>query len=172
MILSTSRLNVFALMIIQLLLGSSLVLPSAFAQEEPHYFVVQKGTPIGLQNFAQVESGCNWSGIGGQVFDRNGIPLKGLVIKLSGTLEGSQILSYAVTGGAQQFGPGGYLFSLSDHPVASNGLLRLQVLDVSGNQKTPPIQLYTYGDCERNLYLINIMEIPFRNPLFFPLVGK
>ena len=80
-----------------------------------------------------------------------GCRLTGLVIKLTGKLEGQNILYYAVTGGSLQFGPGGFLIDLTDHPVASKYTATLQVLEITGAEKSAPIPLITYGDCSHNL---------------------
>ena len=153
-------------------LGLGLFIQTGFAQGGTRIITTQSGTPVGIQNFIQLEKGCNWSGIGGQVFGQNGKPLTGLVIKLSGKLEGQEILYYAVTGGSVQFGSGGFLIELTDHPVASKNTATLQVLEITGAQKSAPIPLITYGDCARNLLLVNLVEVELTNPVFFPTIRK
>lgn len=157
---------------IPFLLGVGLVAQTGFAQSGTRLFITQSGTPVAIPNFVQLDKGCNWSGIGGQVFGLDGTPLTGLVIKLSGKLEGQDILYYAVTGGSLQFGPGGFLIELTDHPVASQNTATLQVLEITGVQKSGRIPLITYGDCTRNLLLINIIEIELTNPVFLPSIRK
>jgi hypothetical protein len=152
--------------------GLGLVTQTASARAETTIFLPQRGTPVGIQNFIQLDKGCNWSGIGGQVFSKTGTPLTGLVIKLIGKLEGQNILYYAVTGGSPQFGPGGFLIELTDHPVASKNTSSLQVLEITGAAKSAPIPLITYGDCSHNLLLVNIIELPLRNPIYFPAIRK
>jgi len=166
------RVRLLSLLLIQILAGSVLFLQPGLAQAEPSVFLLQKGTPVALQNFVQPTKGCNWSGIGGQVFSKTGTPLTGLVIKLTGVLENQNILYYAVTGGSLQFGPGGFLIELTDHPVASKNTATIQVLDLTGATKSAPIPLVTYGDCARNLLLVNIFELPIQNPLFLPFIRK
>jgi hypothetical protein len=152
--------------------GLGLCFQTGSAQVGTTLFVPQKGTPIGIQNFVHIDKGCNWSGIGGQVFNKSGTPLTGLVIKLAGKLEGQNILYYAVTGGSVQFGPGGFLIDLADHPVASKYTATLQVLEITGLEKSAPISLITYGDCAHNLLLVNIRELPLLNPVYFPAIRK
>ncbi len=161
-----------SLLLIQLSLGLGLFIQTSSAQVGTTLFVPQKGTPIGIQNFVHLDKGCNWSGIGGQVFSKSGTPLTGLVIKLTGKLEGQNILYYAVTGGSLQFGPGGFLIDLSDHPVSSKYTATLQVLEITGAEKSAPIPLVTYGDCSHNLLLVNIRELPLLNPVYFPIIRK
>jgi hypothetical protein len=162
----------FSILLIQLLLGLGLVTRTSSAQVETTLFLPQRGTPVGIQNFIQLDKGCNWGGIGGQVFDKTGVPLTGLVIKLTGKLEGQNILYYAITGGSPQFGPGGFLIELTDHPVASKYTATLQVLEITGAEKSSPLPLITYGDCSHNLLLVNIIELPLRNPVYFPAIRK
>ena len=160
------------IILLQMLSGFGQLSQTGYAQVGTTLFLPQKGTPVGIQNFVQLDKGCNWSGIGGQVLSMSGIPLTGLVIKLTGKLEGQNILYYAVTGGSLQFGPGGFLIELTDHPVASNKTATLQVLEITGAQKSPPIMLTTYGDCSHNLLLVNIIELSMRNAIYFPVIRK
>jgi hypothetical protein len=132
--------------------------------------VPQAGTPAGIANFIQPEGGCNWSGIGGQVFDRDGAPVTGLVVKLAGSLESQEVLIYAVTGGALQFGPGGYLIPLADHLVSTNGQVSLQILDLTGNELSSPVPIFTHDLCGRNLLLVNIRELVIKEKLYLPLI--
>jgi hypothetical protein len=161
-----------SLLLLHLLSGFGLFIQTGPPQVGTTFFLPQKGTPVGIQNFVQLDKGCNWSGIGGQVFSKSGTPLTGLVIKLTGKLEGQNILYYAVTGGSLQFGPGGFLIQLTDHPVASKNTATLQVLEITGAVKSPPILLTTYGDCSHNLLLVNIIELSLRNSVYFPAIRK
>jgi len=171
--LNRSRsLRWLSIFLIQILVGLGLFIQGGTAQVGTTFFLPQKGTPIGIQNFVQLEKGCNWSGIGGQVFGQSGAPITGLVIKLTGKMEGQNILYYAITGGSLQFGPGGFLIELTDHPVASKYTATLQVLDITGAEKSAPIPIITYGDCTRNLLLVNIIELPLRNPIYFPTIRR
>ena len=161
-----------SILLLQLLAGFGLFIQTGSAQIGTTFFLSQKGTPVGIQNFVKLDKGCNWSGIGGQVFNKSGMPLTGKVIKLTGKLEGQNILYYAVTGGSVQFGPGGFLIELTDHPVASKNTATLQVLEITGEEKSAPIPLVTYGDCSHNLLLVNIIELPLSNPVYFPAIRK
>lgn len=161
-----------SILLVQLMVGLGLVIQTGSAQVGTTIFTPQRGTPVGIQNFVRIDKSCNWSGVGGQVFGKSGIPITGLVIKLTGKLEGQNILYYAVTGGSVQFGPGGFLIELADHPVASKNTATLQVLEITGAEKSAPIPLITYGDCSHNLLLVNIIELPLLNPVFFPAIRK
>jgi hypothetical protein len=172
MVYNSRPVHVISLLLVQFLAGLTLFIHSGSAQDGVTFFLFQKGTPVAIQNFVQLDKGCNWSGIGGQVFSKTGMPITGLVIKLTGKLEGQNILYYAVTGGSLQFGPGGFLIELTDHPVASKNTATLQVLDITGEAKSAPIPISTYGDCNRNLLMVNIIELPLRNPFYLPVIRK
>ncbi len=135
-------------------------------------YVVQPGTPVGIQNFVLPEAGCNWAGVGGQVFDQTGSPVSGLIIKINGTVEGNSVLVYAVTGSSLQLGPGGFDVYLSDHPVATQSLLTLQLLDVTGAPLTGPIPLETFANCSQNLLLVNLVEKLFNAYQYLPLISR
>ncbi len=172
MVNRSRSVRILSVFLIQILAGLVLFTQNGSAQVGTSIFLVQKGTPVGIQNFVQLDKGCNWSGIGGQVFSKTGTPITGLVIKLTGKLEGQNILYYAVTGGSLQFGPGGFLIELTDHPVASKNTATVQVLEITGAEKSAPIPITTYGDCTHNLLLVNIIELTLTNPVYFPAIRK
>jgi hypothetical protein len=144
----------------------------AFAQDNPLRYIPQPGTPVGIPNFVQPEQGCSWAGIGGQVFDLDGQPVSGLVVKVEGEIDGQEILLYSVSGGNTQIGPGGYLMKIADAPLASNGRLFLQVVNIDGTKISERIQLNTVPECNASLLLVNVRAIEFLNPIFLPVVGK
>ncbi len=133
-------------------------------------YVLQDGTPVAVANFVQPEAGCNWLGVGGQVFDRHQSPVEGLLVRVSGQLEGNTILQYALTGGSLQFGPGGYEIALSDHLIASQGSLNLQLMDLAGRPLSVEIPLQTFANCQKNLVIINLIERMLEYNNFIPLI--
>jgi len=135
-------------------------------------YVVQSGTPVGIQNFVLPEAGCDWAGVGGQVFNLAGLPVPGLIIKIDGTVEGNPVLVYIVTGSSLQLGPGGFDVYLSDHPVATQSLLYLQLLNVTGIPLSTQIPLDTFSSCTQNLLLVNLIEINQDNLRYFPLITR
>jgi len=137
----------------------------------PVTFFIQTGTPIGVANFLAPESGCNWMGIAGQVFGLDSVPEDGMVIHLQGVIEGRVVDEMAVTQGIPALGPGGYQFTIADHPIETDGSLWLQVFDQAGVPKTGKILLKTYADCEHNLILVNFAEgLPITNEVRLPLI--
>ena len=143
-----------------------------FAQNIPLRYIPQPGTPVGIPNFVQSEQGCSWAGIGGQVFDLDGQPVSGLIVRVEGEIDGQEILIYSVSGGNTQIGPGGYLMKIADAPLASNGRLFLQVVDIDGTKISERIQLSTVPECAASLLLVNIRAIELLNPIYLPAVGR
>jgi len=123
-------------------------------------FVVKAGTIKAIPNFIHPDAGCNWMGVGGQAFDLSGAPTLGLEVRLGGTLEGRIFETQPwVTGMSPQFGPGGYEFTISDHPIASKATLWLQLLDQASLPFSDKVYFDTYSDCEKNLILIFFNQV-------------
>ena len=116
-------------------------------------FVLQQGSPQAIANIFDPGAGCNWMGVGGQALDLSGAPLVGLIVKLGGTLEGKPVDFLGMSGTATQLGKGGFMFVLSDHPIASNQTLWVQLMDqlVSPLDKVP---LDTFTECDKNLIVV------------------
>lgn len=135
---------------------------SVFAPEETYLYSVQAGTPIQTSNFVDLTVGCNWMGVGGQVFSNDEQPVKGLIAEVGGTLGNEAILSLAITGGSTILGTGGFVVKLADQPVASDNTLWIQLFDLAGTPKSEKIYFSTFGGtegCEKNLVIVNFREI-------------
>ncbi len=121
-------------------------------------FDLQPGSPVLMVNFAN-DLGCDWMGVGGQVFDIDGAPIAGLGVHLEGELGGLPINLDALTGSASNLGPAGYLFDVSDHPIASDGSLWIQLNDTAGVPLSAQISLITSDKCDENLILVNWRQV-------------
>lgn len=141
------------------------------ASADQTIYSFQRGIPAAIPNFVDVDSGCNWAGIGGQVFDEAGAPVTGLTVKISGVFEGRQILYYVYTGSSQHFGPGGYELKLANQPVSSYSL-KLQLLDAAGARLSLPFLLRTYDSCQQNLLVVNLAPISLDHSVFLPKVYR
>jgi hypothetical protein len=124
-----------------------------------YVFVPQPGTPASLRNFTRPEAGCNWMGVGGQLFGLDGWPLQHMLVEISGQLAGQQVSALALTGSATQWGPGGYEFTLGNAPVASTRSLWVQVHDLDNRTLSDRIFFDTFTDCDRNATLINMVQV-------------
>jgi hypothetical protein len=120
---------------------------------------LQPGLPKVIPNFAHPDSGCNWMGVGGQVFDIDGNPVENVIIKLTGTLDNNVIEMIALSGGAIYLGPGGYEFKLADQPVKSRETLWLILFDERGKEISEPITFSTSEMCDQNFLLINFIQM-------------
>lgn len=119
-------------------------------------FGLQTGSPAYLANFLNV-AGCNWFGIAGRVFGRDGQP----VVNLTVHLEGGQLNVDVVTGsGPAALGPGGYVIQLGDHPIATTGVYFIQLRDAAGAALSAEYMIPTYAECSRNLVLVNFSPSP------------
>jgi hypothetical protein len=106
--------------------------------------------------------GCNWMGVGGHVLDSDNTPLTGYGIQLGGTLDDVPKNMETISGSASDLlGTSGYLFDLADHPIASEGTLWMQMVDVdTGDPLSERIYLTTYDICSKNLLLVNWLKSP------------
>jgi hypothetical protein len=121
---------------------------SAFA------YSLQAGSPTYLSNFLNT-AGCNWFGIVGRAFGMDGNP----VINLTVHLEGGGINVDTVTGsGPSALGPGSYQIPISDHPIDTTDTYHIQLRNNSGNLLSDVYSIRTYGDCPRNLVLVNFVQ--------------
>ncbi len=125
-------------------------------------FELQPGSPTYIPD----ERGCNHMGVGGRVFDVNNSAIVGLAVRMGGELGGLSIGTMdTLTGSAaDRFGFGGYYFELSDHPVASEDTLWIQVLDASsGLPLSDQVFVTTYDTCGEeeatNLVLVNWRQV-------------
>ncbi|HOV07091.1 MAG TPA: hypothetical protein PLV27_07520 [Anaerolineaceae bacterium] len=122
-------------------------------------FSVQSGTPSYLANFNELDKGCAWQGVAGQVFGIDKRPIKYLIVKVFGTWNGEEVNQEAVTGmvAGKPYGKGGYEVVLGDVAVDSVGTLFIQLFDSNGVQLTEPFAFNTRAKCNRNLVLINFV---------------
>jgi hypothetical protein len=123
-------------------------------------FVLQQGSPKAISNIYDLDAGCDWMGVGGQALDMTGAPVVGLIVQLGGTLEGKtfdEVVS--MTGTALQLGPGGFIFQLADRPIASQGVLWVQLLDQQLLPLSDKLYFDTYSDCGQNLIVIQLNQV-------------
>jgi hypothetical protein len=103
---------------------------------------------------------CNWQGVGGTVEDTNGSAITGLVLRLTGVLDGKTVNLTTVSGVSPDYGKSGYEFVLGNTPVASADPLTLQLLDQGGLPLAQNVYLVTYNDCKKNLILVRFKKNP------------
>lgn len=122
-------------------------------------YVIDAKHPLHLDyNVINTSLACNFMGVAGNVFDINGVPQKGLIIELGGTIQGLAVTGLAVSGTAQSYGQSGYELPIADGPIASSKTLYVQVRDQAGVAVSDKIYFDTFEDCTKNLVLINFLQ--------------
>jgi hypothetical protein len=130
--------------------------PTSEPPETGFAFELQPGSPVAIPNIAQSDLGCEWMGVGGQVFDEQGGPISpGVTVHLQGNLNGVPISLDTLSGSATALGPAGYVFQLADEPMATQGSLWIELRDTDGTPLSERLYLTTYDSCEQNLVLAN-----------------
>lgn len=119
----------------------------------------QAGTPKFVQNFLYPDFSCNYTGVGGQVFDISGKPVTNLIVQVAGTLSGNPVVLLALTGASSGLGPGGFDLQLANLPTASSGTLSIQLYDSQGTPLTNALPFDTYASCDKNFTLINFVDV-------------
>lgn len=89
------------------------------------------------------------------MFNADAEPVSGLVVVVGGTLVDNDVKFLSLTGSASKLGPGGFVITLADQVIGSQGTLWLQMFDLSGTPMSQKVYFNTYADCDRNLILIN-----------------
>jgi hypothetical protein len=98
-------------------------------------------------------------GVAGQALDTHGSPITGLLVKITGKLDGNPVDMIAMTGTETLYGDGGFELTLADHPFDSRGELHIQLLDNSLLPLSAPYDLDLTGDCKMNLNLLNFRQV-------------
>jgi hypothetical protein len=138
-------------------------------------YVIQPGSPVVASNFVSPDKGCNFLGVGGQVFDLDGEAVKGLVVDAHGSLNGENVLGLSLTGSAPNLGPGGFVIQLADQPTESENTIAIQLHDLEGHPLSEEVAFPTYSDCSKNFVLINFVEITtdqFLNKMILPIIER
>jgi hypothetical protein len=105
------------------------------------------------------KTGCTWQGIAGQVIDMQGRHLVSIGIQLKGTYNGKTISTQTISGTHTEYGDSGYEFQLGTTPIASTGLLSIQLVDQAGLPLSEQVIFDTYATCDKNLVLINFRQV-------------
>jgi hypothetical protein len=139
--------------------GMSSPTPTITDTPAPFNFAMQQGSPVAIPNVFYPDLGCNWTGVGGQALDMSGGPVVGLTVHLYGTVNGELLDLRTLTGVNQAYGDGGFEFKIADTPVDTIKALYIQLLDQADLPMSDKIYFDTYNDCNRNLIVINIVQV-------------
>ncbi|MGV8025198.1 MAG: hypothetical protein AB2L18_01415 [Anaerolineaceae bacterium] len=123
-------------------------------------YSIQAGTPVYTANFGYPNAGCNWLGVGGQIFDENGNPVINLVVWMRGSIGSTPFETVVLSGTAEgdKYGPGGYEAVIHNTVLDTSGVFSIQVLDLNGNILSDQVFFDTYAQCDQNLILINFTK--------------
>ena len=121
-------------------------------------FALQPGNPVTIPNIAN-DDGCDWIGVGGQVFSLDNEPIVDLGVHLEGELDGQPVSLDAITGSAPAIGPSGYVFNLGTTPVLSEETLWIQLNDGSESVLSAVVFLSTSDDCNENFVMVNWRQV-------------
>lgn len=122
-------------------------------------YEVQAGSPVSITNFLHPASGCNWVGLGGQVFGADGAPVSGIKVVVTGSLDNKQVAAVATTGRSDAIGPGGYELALSLTPVKNSGDFKAQLFNQTGRSISDPVSFTILNSCKQNQVLLNFVAL-------------
>lgn len=125
---------------------------------QPPPFALQPGNPVQIPNIAN-DDACDWMGVGGQVFNIENQPIVSLGIHLEGELDGNPISLDTLSGSAPDIGPSGYVFNLSDHPIASDSTIWLYLHDGGGSSLSDQVFIVTSEECSKNFVMLNWRQV-------------
>jgi hypothetical protein len=138
-----------------------------------YLYSMQQGSPSYMPNIFYPEVGCSWLGVAGQIFDEKGNPAQGVIVEVHGIIPDEQIERLNITGGAPQYGPGGYEIVLADKPIVNNGQYSIRLLDLEGKELSESIVFETTNSCTQNLIIINFLSANyFHTRYYLPLTGN
>jgi hypothetical protein len=123
----------------------------------PKPYQVQPNTPLYLQNFAHPNLACDWLGVAGQVFDKAGKPVSGIVVVVDGAFADKAFEQIGLTGKAPAYGDGGFELVLSNQDTASTSPFTITLFDVGGKALSDPFSFSSVADCKKNLILVNFV---------------
>lgn len=143
--------------------------PTATVPPKP--YGLQPGAVIALPAFTHPDAGCAWMGVGGQVIDENGQPVKDLVIAVSGLQNGAPTEWMGYTGAANAYGTGGFEIQLAGQVSAAQ--FTIQLFDLNGEALSDPFRFTTSADCQQNLTLVNFSpNLNLQPAIFLPQISN
>ncbi|MCI0398342.1 MAG: hypothetical protein L0332_31980 [Chloroflexi bacterium] len=112
----------------------------------PYLFVKSEGSPFYLQNYAN-NDGCDWLGVGGELFDLNGQPVEPGQYLVH--LWGNDLDETSAAGSALAYGPSGWEVALGSAPVVL--AWQVEVLMPNWEPVSPAYTFETHASCSENL---------------------
>jgi len=145
---------------VETVLPSETLATSVPATDSGLYTFALQAAPSAVSSVTfKASTGCIWQGIAGQVVDMQGKHLPSIGIVLKGTYDGKTVEIHSLSGTHTEYGDSGYEFQLGATPIASAGLLSIQLVDPSGLPLSDQVIFDTYSACDKNLVLINFRQV-------------
>jgi hypothetical protein len=126
--------------------------PSPTNTRSPFDYVLQNDAVTYTTNFAN-SAGCDWAGIGGQVWDVNRSPMLGLRVHITG----GGIDEHVLSGSNPAYGAGGWERSVDVHPAS--GIYYVQLESSTGELLSDIIVVQMIPTCGNNLALVNFIQV-------------
>ena len=129
----------------------------------PVPYQLQLMNPFYLSNFTHPDLGCDWMGVAGQIFDKDGVVQKEVLIKAGGEILGTPVVEELTMPLADPdidlaYGPGGYEITLAEITADTIDTAWIQLFSLEGDPLSEKILLTTFDDCLKNLILMNFSE--------------
>jgi len=96
--------------------------------------------------------------IGGEVWDLRESPLKGMIVRLTGTYGDGVVDLSSESGEVTVYGQSAYGFVLENQQIKSDSLY-IQLFDPAGNPLSARVKLSISGNCDGNLLLVNYKQV-------------
>jgi len=125
--------------------------PTPTNTQSPYPFIVQQGTPLLRDNFANT-AGCNWQGLAGQVVTDRGEAVVGVQVRVTGEGISEQ---FTITGTNTFYGPSGWEVAVDNK---TNGGRYQVTLLYNNTQVSPTVEIVFPNSCQQNLALINFVQ--------------
>jgi hypothetical protein len=132
------------------------ILAPSMVPESSLHFVAQSGTPV----YTGHPRGCDGIYLSGNVIDRDGNPLPGLVVKAAGLIGETPIVPEPSTSGSHpEFSPSGWEIKLSDTLGDSSGTIFVALFSPDSDDPISDLVFVdTFDDCNRNMIMVNFLQ--------------
>ena len=127
--------------------------PSLPTRTPPGFpFRIQEGSPAYTANL-DAAVGCQFEGIGGQVFGMNNEPLQNVTVNVSSNTGFNQS---TISGSNPRYGQAGWQVQVNS--AAAPGIYSVELRSQQGVPLSPKVQVAFPGTCSQNLALVNFFQ--------------
>ncbi len=118
--------------------------PTITPTPSPYDYVLRNNEIVYTSNFANA-AGCNWAGIAGVIYNRQGEHKTGVIVHVTG----NGLDERRTSGSKTEYGASGWEVYLADHPLVATYTVQLEKSD--GQPLSAPVTVQTRDNCEQNL---------------------